>query len=529
MRTHWVATLCAGVAVVLAVPVAQGHAATSGSPLGAPRAAACPSTAETTTTAVIKTIPVGGGPQGVAVDSADDSVYVTNALSDTLSVISGRTATVRATVGGLSLPLGVAVNAVDDTLYVANVDDSSVTVLSGRSLTALATLPIGGMTAAVAVDQGDDTVYATRWNGNVNEGAVVVIDGARPRIASVVPVWGNVTGTLGVHDLGDRVYATGTNATSVSVIDGRTASVEDTIALSGDLRGLAVHQADDTLYVADYPGNTLTLVDGRSGTVARTIPTQPGPWGVVLAESTGRVYVSNGLVDQVSIFDQRTGELTMPPIAVGDFPVAMGVDESGANAGLVYVANSDDSSVSVLGSVQPGLAPSAGDPGSAVRIAVDAPQAEFALDAQTVARVCFEPAAGGPATWGESPSAEPGNTWTVRVPDVSAGAYRVVVEFDGGLSALAGEFTVASILITGTRDGGDPAIVRVEGAAPGLAGGRVTPMVRFPGQARYSPGVGVRTVATDGSFTWQRKTNRKVYVYFTHGAIRSNRVIVSAR
>lgn len=47
---------------------------------------------------VVATVPVGKGPSGVAVDSANGNVYVTNRYNGTVSVISGRTNQVIATI-----------------------------------------------------------------------------------------------------------------------------------------------------------------------------------------------------------------------------------------------------------------------------------------------------------------------------------------------------------------------------------------------------------------------------------------------
>ena len=86
---------------------------------------------------------------------------------------------------------------------------------------------------------------------------------------------------------------------------------------------------------------------------------------------------------------------------------------------------------------------------------------------------------------------------------------------------------VESMVITGARDG---RFVVVNGATTGLVGVGVTPRVRFPGPDGYSSGVGVRTVSEDGAFSWQRRTAKKVYVYFRAGdGVRSNRVIINAR
>jgi hypothetical protein len=83
-----------------------------------------------------------------------------------------------------------------------------------------------------------------------------------------------------------------------------------------------------------------------------------------------------------------------------------------------------------------------------------------------------------------------------------------------------------SILISGSRDEGS---VVVSGMTTGLVGSEVMPWIRFPGPHRYEPGAGVQTVSDDGTFTWQRRTGKKTYVYFrADGDVRSNRVIIPA-
>jgi hypothetical protein len=68
--------------------------------------------------------------------------------------------------------------------------------------------------------------------------------------------------------------------------------------------------------------------------------------------------------------------------------------------------------------------------------------------------------------------------------------------------------------------------VRVDGTTTGLVGAEVTPHVRKPGQTGFTPGSNVRTVDADGRFTWQRKSGKKLYVYFTSGDVRSNRLVI---
>ena len=83
-----------------------------------------------------------------------------------------------------------------------------------------------------------------------------------------------------------------------------------------------------------------------------------------------------------------------------------------------------------------------------------------------------------------------------------------------------------SLVIVGSRNG--PLVV-LEGSAVGLSGMSLTPWVRFPGPHAYEAGAGVQTVAEDGTFTWQRETRKKIYVYFkAESGLRSNRLIIPA-
>jgi YVTN family beta-propeller protein len=67
----------------------------------------------------------------VAVNPLSGDVYVTNFSDGTVSVISGRTGTVTATIPVGNGPVGVAVNPPAGAIYIASIGDSTVSVISG--------------------------------------------------------------------------------------------------------------------------------------------------------------------------------------------------------------------------------------------------------------------------------------------------------------------------------------------------------------------------------------------------------------
>ena len=425
--------------IVLAHPAQAGAPSPSAGPRGCEREAT-----SSATFAVVKTIPVGNGPQGVAIDSVDDTVYVTNTNSNTMSVIDGVSATVVSTVTGFLEPAGIAVNQRSNTVYVVNADDSSIAVLEDGARGNRQTLKLGGLAWDVGVDQDDDTVYATINTGSATAGSVAVIDGSRHQVSTVVPIADNNPLALSVNSSEDRVYVVGENSTAVAVMDGRISAVDDTIALAGDFWGVAVHEADDTAYVTRYEeSGSVSYISGRANSIAQTVSTRAYPWGIAVAQSANLVYVTNGQFDGVAVLDARTGATVVQSISVGAYPVALDVDQAGANAGMAYVANSDGGSVSVLGSVHPRVASASGSAGAVARISVHSPYAAFALDGATVARVCFESRLDGTVRRGLHLRDLSGNTWKVTVPRaLPPGAYTVSVEFAGGQAARAGTYRI---------------------------------------------------------------------------------------
>ena len=88
-----------------------------------------------------------------------------------------------------------------------------------------------------------------------------------------------------------------------------------------------------------------------------------------------------------------------------------------------------------------------------------------------------------------------------------------------------------SITITGERTtlSDKPGII-VNGTTTGFTkGDTVVPYIRFPGETTYTQGSARPEIGADGSFSWSRKTGKKLYVYVTDedGSVTSNRVTIA--
>ncbi len=120
------------------------------------------------------------------------------------------------------------------------------------------------------------------------------------------------------------------------------------------------------------------------------------------------------------------------------------------------------------------------------------------------------------------------------IPLVGAAASSAATPADSAIISPAEDIT---IVISGSRDGRE---VMVEGGVSGMeAYAQVRPMIKLPGETVYTTGRDYvdllpppdGAAAGDTQFNWQRKTNKKIYVYFRtiNGEFQSKRVIIAAR
>jgi uncharacterized protein YjbI with pentapeptide repeats len=87
----------------------------------------------------------------------------------------------------------------------------------------------------------------------------------------------------------------------------------------------------------------------------------------------------------------------------------------------------------------------------------------------------------------------------------------------------------ASIQVVGSRDTGDLRYARITGTTTGLAGERVSAWMRFGREKQSRQGLTQPLVASDGTFRWSRKAARSFSVYFAHGTVTSNAVLIQPR
>src|SRR5438034_401968 len=221
---------------------------------------------------VVATIPVGGNPAGVAYNSGNGYVYVTNPFSDIVSVVDGTTKTVVATVPVGYLPRGVAYDSENMYVYVADYGSNNVSVIDGTTVGA--TVPVGTLPGALAYDGGNGFVYVANFGSYYYSSSnVSVISGTV--VVAKVPV-GNCPDGVAYDSGNGYLYVSNYCSGTVSVISAVEHPSLD-FSLSSPSPGSISFVQGGT---SPSSSITATLVDGAATSTDVTFTASPLPTGI---------------------------------------------------------------------------------------------------------------------------------------------------------------------------------------------------------------------------------------------------------
>ena len=240
------------------------------------------------TGAVETTLSLGGVvAQDVAVDQTTGMIYVSEdtigGLADVV-VVNGSTNTVAATIAepANSNPIAIATDDATDTVYVANYFGHNVTVIDGKTNAITATISTGSSSHpyAVAVDGMSDTAWVADYSGSV-----LSIDGATDTVASTLALPAAHPDAVAVDPATGTVYA-GARDEDVYVIDGASTTLTTTIKVAYVVQGVAVDPAAGVVY-ATSPGATW-VIDASTNTITDTLTR--GGASVAVGAAAGSAY-----------------------------------------------------------------------------------------------------------------------------------------------------------------------------------------------------------------------------------------------
>jgi YVTN family beta-propeller protein len=251
------------------------------------------------TNTVVATIIVGTAPEGVAYDSANGLVYVTNAGSNNVSVISPVTNSVVGSVRVGTWPTSVAYDSSNGDLYVANYESSNVSVISGATNTLVTSFGVGHGPLELAYDSGNGDVYVS----NYQQYNMSVISGSANKVVADLKVGALPMGV--VYDSGNgEVYVSNTGSDNVSVISSANNTVLSSFTVGAGPNLLAYDSGNGNLYLSYFDsgkGTNVSVISGETNTVIGTLNLENVTEGVVYDSGNGNVYVINYGLNSVDV------------------------------------------------------------------------------------------------------------------------------------------------------------------------------------------------------------------------------------
>jgi predicted alpha-1,2-mannosidase len=263
------------------------------------------------------TIPVGSGPDGVAVTPDGSRVFVANNNSNDVSVIDTSDNEVVATVPVGSVAADVAVTPDGTTAWVSNYGDGTVQPIDVATDTAGAPVRVGGNPQRVRISPDG----ADLWVPDQGDGTVTEVDTTNRTVVRTVTVGAAPFGVAVGAD--GKVYVGNTGSNSVTVIDAATGTVGATIALGTSPAGLAVSPDGSTLYVTGANGGVLPVATATD-TVGPLIATGAGAYAVAFTGDGTTAWVVDSGSDDVRPVTAATGT-PGTAVTVGTVPDGIGL------------------------------------------------------------------------------------------------------------------------------------------------------------------------------------------------------------
>ena len=281
-------------------------------------------------------IPVGTGPDAVALDTANGDLYVTNYGSNTVSVVSGTSVIGTVNVG--TGPESLSYDSANGYVYVANSGSNDVSVISGTS--GVATIGVGTAPDGVAYDNWSGDIYVS--NGGSN--SVSIISQGTNSVISTIPVGTRPAGlayTFGSPTGYNGVYIANTGSNNVSIIIPIT-NVPENFNVGTSPIGVALNNGNGDLFVTNRGSDTVNVVVPL-GTIAATIPVPSAPYGVAYDDANGYAYVTEPGSNSLSVISSATNSVVGTLSTQGN-PQGVLYDPSNGN---VYVANNATGTLTV--------------------------------------------------------------------------------------------------------------------------------------------------------------------------------------
>jgi YVTN family beta-propeller protein len=276
-------------------------------------------------------------------DSSNGDIYAVNTQFDNVSVISGLTNRIIATVPVGAEPSGLVFDPSNGEIYVTNFRSNNVSVIAGSSNTVIANITVGVDPIAGAFDSWNQNVFIDNQESNT----LSVISGSTNQVIATVdyPRSDEYPSAAAFDPDNGNVYVADTGQDNVAVVNGTNNSVALIVLVGDNPDGIVFDPSNGNLYVAVEDIDQVAVFSGSTNSVITDIPVGSLPGIDDIDTQNGDVYVPNYGDNYVSVISPLT-DMVITNITVGVEPMSVTFDSQN---GLLYVTNHVSGSVSIIG------------------------------------------------------------------------------------------------------------------------------------------------------------------------------------
>lgn len=241
-------------------------------------------------------------------------------------------------------PRGIAYNSLNNTMYVTNHGGTTVSVINCTTNAVVATITVGNSPRGIAYNSADNTMYVTLYF----DGEVVVIDCETNTVTgSPITVGSAVIPDIVYNSVDNTMYVSNNGSADISVIDCDTNTVTATIALSFSPNIIAYNSYSNTIYVPD--ATDITIISCSTNSILSTISSVATNISYIEYNSTNNtMYVADDVADDVVVIDCSTNTISGSPISVGTTPNSLKFNSIN---NCIYVTNSGSTNIYIINCV----------------------------------------------------------------------------------------------------------------------------------------------------------------------------------
>jgi YVTN family beta-propeller protein len=242
------------------------------------------------------------------------------------------------------VPVDAAANPNTGYVYVANYGNgpntgtAGVSVINSNTGQVTAAILIDAGVSSLAVDTSTNRIYAVSGGNN----GVSVIDGNSNTVTNTLLTGLTNVDGISIDPINHLMLAVTYNGT-VQTYSTLTNTPGASSLIGGTLTQIATNTATGISYILSANTDTLYVVQDDTLDVLQTIPVGSGSSAVAVNPDTNLIYVINSSDNTVSVINGNTNQVT-GTIPLSSSPKNIAID---AETNLIYVTN-EDSSVSVI-------------------------------------------------------------------------------------------------------------------------------------------------------------------------------------